>query len=206
MRTGRSSEDYNEVLKDVEDGLGRVKTIVSDLRQFTHPELFSNWTTSNVADVVAVSTCGSSATSSRNRWTSRLIFPRSKCCVRTRTSSSRCCSTSSRTPSTPFARKPSRATSPPSIRHQPRREAGRSFSCVVRDNGPGIPPEVMGKIFDPFFTTKDVGEGMGLGLSISHRIVEDMGGRITVKSEPGKYCEFTLEFPNEAPIESVKQF
>ena len=56
----------------------------------------------------------------------------------------------------------------------------------------------MNKIFDPFFTTKDVGEGMGLGLSICYRIVEGYQGQITVKSEPGKFCEFTLEFPIKA--------
>jgi two-component system sensor histidine kinase PhcS len=66
---------------------------------------------------------------------------------------------------------------------------------IVRDNGPGIAPENISRIFDPFFTTKDVGEGMGLGLSICYRILEAHGGRITVKSEPGMFCEFTLEFP-----------
>jgi two-component system sensor histidine kinase PhcS len=53
----------------------------------------------------------------------------------------------------------------------------------------------VGKIFDPFFTTKDVGEGMGLGLSICYSIVQEYGGNISVKTEPGIFCEFTLEFP-----------
>jgi signal transduction histidine kinase len=65
----------------------------------------------------------------------------------------------------------------------------------VRDNGSGIGPEHLDKIFDPFYTTKDVGEGMGLGLSICYRIVQEYDGRISVRTEPGKYCEFTLEFP-----------
>ena len=65
----------------------------------------------------------------------------------------------------------------------------------LRDNGVGIDPKILDKIFDPFFTTKDVGEGMGLGLSICYRIVEACDGRISVKTEPGKFCEFTLEFP-----------
>jgi signal transduction histidine kinase len=55
----------------------------------------------------------------------------------------------------------------------------------------------MAKIFDPFFTTKDVGEGMGLGLSICHRIVRGYGGHINVVSEPGRFCEFTLDFPEK---------
>ena len=67
----------------------------------------------------------------------------------------------------------------------------------LRDNGPGIDAKHLGKIFDPFFTTKEVGKGMGLGLSICYRIVQGYGGKISVKSEPGKFCEFTLEFPVE---------
>ena len=73
---------------------------------------------------------------------------------------------------------------------------------IIRDNGQGISPEDMGKIFDPFFTTKDVGKGMGLGLSICYTIVQGFDGKIHVRSEPGKFCEFTLEFKAEAPSES----
>jgi len=69
------------------------------------------------------------------------------------------------------------------------------FLLRVKDNGPGITPENLSRIFDPFFTTKDVGEGMGLGLSICYRILEAHRGRITVKSELGEYTEFSLEFP-----------
>ncbi|MDP2690068.1 MAG: response regulator, partial [Deltaproteobacteria bacterium] len=50
------------------------------------------------------------------------------------------------------------------------------------DDGPGIPEQVIDRIFDPFFTTKDVGKGTGLGLSVSRRIIEGMGGNITVAS------------------------
>jgi two-component system sensor histidine kinase PhcS len=72
-------------------------------------------------------------------------------------------------------------------------------SClVVRDNGPGIAQEHLDKIFDPFFTTKEVGEGMGLGLSICYRIMQESQGRISVRTEVGKFCEFTLEFPAKA--------
>ena len=66
---------------------------------------------------------------------------------------------------------------------------------TVRDNGEGIDPGNMDKIFDPFFTTKEVGEGMGLGLSICYRIVQRSNGRIHVRSELGKFTEFRLEFP-----------
>ena len=65
----------------------------------------------------------------------------------------------------------------------------------IRDNGSGIRPEVRAKIFTPFFTTKDVGEGMGLGLSIVHRVVASLGGTVAVTSEVGQGTEFTLRIP-----------
>jgi two-component system, NtrC family, sensor kinase len=66
---------------------------------------------------------------------------------------------------------------------------------TVRDTGVGIPLEVQSKIFEAFFTTKEMGEGMGLGLSISSGIVEDYGGTIRVESTPGRGTTFRLSFP-----------
>ncbi len=67
---------------------------------------------------------------------------------------------------------------------------------VVRviDNGPGMTPEIRSRIFDPFFTTKPMGEGTGLGLDISRRIVTRHGGQIEVESEPGR-TEFRVTLP-----------
>jgi two-component system sensor histidine kinase PhcS len=64
----------------------------------------------------------------------------------------------------------------------------------IRDNGTGIPADVLHRIFDPFFTTKDVGKGMGLGLSLCYRMMHGMGGSIAAASQPGEFTEFTLTF------------
>jgi two-component system C4-dicarboxylate transport sensor histidine kinase DctB len=72
---------------------------------------------------------------------------------------------------------------------------GAQVMIQVRDSGPGLAPEVMDKVFEPFFTTKEVGEGLGLGLSLSYGIVRDMGGAIRVENAEGGGAVFTLTFP-----------
>jgi two-component system sensor histidine kinase PhcS len=72
-------------------------------------------------------------------------------------------------------------------------ENGR-IAVWVRDNGAGIAPGNLQRIFDPFFTTKDVGQGMGLGLSLCYRIMHQMGGDIEVRSDLGVFTEFKLSF------------
>ena len=74
--------------------------------------------------------------------------------------------------------------------------ATRSVRLLVRDNGSGIPPEILPRIFDPFFTTKP--DGTGLGLSISHGIVHEHHGTVDVNSEVGNGTTFTLTFPLDA--------
>ncbi|AGK57982.1 integral membrane sensor hybrid histidine kinase [Hyphomicrobium denitrificans 1NES1] len=72
---------------------------------------------------------------------------------------------------------------------------GKELFVSVRDNGTGIDPKIQSQIFDPFFSTKDVGEGMGLGLAVSHRIIANHGGSLSVKSSPGEWTEFRFNLP-----------
>jgi len=72
----------------------------------------------------------------------------------------------------------------------------REFGAVtIADEGIGIAARDLSKIFDPFFTTKGVGEGTGLGLSVSYGIVQDHGGSIEVASEQGRGTTFTVLLP-----------
>jgi C4-dicarboxylate-specific signal transduction histidine kinase len=78
----------------------------------------------------------------------------------------------------------------------------KSFSAdgqvvvTVSDTGKGIPREIQDKIFEPFFTTRKVGQGTGLGMSISYRIISDYGGTIEIESAVDMGTTFTLKFPS----------
>ena len=75
------------------------------------------------------------------------------------------------------------------------RTAGAMVLAEFSDDGPGISPEHIRRIFEPFFTTKTVGKGTGLGLSICQNIIQEHGGRIEVKSEPGNGTTFVVQIP-----------
>jgi len=72
---------------------------------------------------------------------------------------------------------------------------GEKVSIVIKDTGCGIPEANLAKIFDPFFTTKKVGEGTGLGLSLSYGIIQKHGGNLRVSSQDGQGTAFTIELP-----------
>ncbi|HEX7896540.1 MAG TPA: PAS domain-containing protein [Planctomycetota bacterium] len=80
------------------------------------------------------------------------------------------------------------------IRLSTRVEDGHAVVRIA-DTGVGMTPDVQKRIFEPFFTTKPVGAGTGLGLHVAYRIVSGLGGRIDVRSEPGKGTEFAVRLP-----------
>ena len=185
--------DYEEVLKDIEEGIGRVKTIVSDLRSFSHPGAES-MDQIEVADIVEA-TLRFVSHESRDKVDIEQSIPEHQAIWANRNKLIQVLVNLVQN-SLDAMKTKQYENERPALRLEGRVVNGRS-QLVVRDNGPGIDPKNLDKIFDPFFTTKDVGEGMGLGLSICHRIVQDYEGQIAVKSEPGKFCEFTLDFPDK---------
>ena len=86
----------------------------------------------------------------------------------------------------------------PTLRLSTRRQ-DETVQVRIRDNGSGMPPEVVEKIFNPFFTTKPANQGTGLGLAISNDIVRQHGGTISVISEPDQFTEMTVELPFVMP-------
>ncbi|MGB3692454.1 MAG: response regulator [Spirulinaceae cyanobacterium] len=77
----------------------------------------------------------------------------------------------------------------------------KAVEISIRDNGAGIPDEIVEKVFEPFFTTKPTGEGIGLGLSLTHEIIVGQhGGNLIVETDSGAYTEFIISLPKKAGV------
>jgi C4-dicarboxylate-specific signal transduction histidine kinase len=187
--------EYGEVLKDVEDGIARVQAIVAELRRFAHPSASQAEAVEAAAVVTSVLrfmshelkdgvqveqhlTAGHVLWGNRNKLLQVLVNLLQNALYA-------------------MKKKTFPGDERPTLWIESRMDRDQDL-LIVRDNGVGIHPEDQGKIFEPFFTTKDVGEGMGLGLSICYRIIEEHQGKISVRSEPGRFCEFTIAIPRKA--------
>ena len=81
-------------------------------------------------------------------------------------------------------------------------DSGDRYQIRIRDNGNGIPDEVLEKMFNPFFTTKPTDQGTGLGLALSNDIVREHGGEIRVETAVGEFTEMIVDLPKQANVES----
>jgi len=188
-------EEYHDILKDVEEGIKRVRRIVSDLRMFTHPETESRDQV-KIAEVVEAALRFLS-----NEWKDKVRIQQTLAPEQTvwANKNKLIHVLVNLLQNSLDALKAKAFTDElPTIWIEGRLEPGKN-NLVVRDNGAGIASEHLDKIFDPFYTTKEVGEGMGLGLSICYRIMRECEGQISVRTEAGKFCEFCLQFPMKGP-------
>ncbi|WP_024570746.1 sensor histidine kinase [Cupriavidus metallidurans] len=85
-------------------------------------------------------------------------------------------------------------TQSPAI-HTTVRWEDKRLRVTVRDNGPGIAQEHLARVFEPFFTTREVGQGLGLGLSISYAVIERHGGVLYAESDVGQWAAFSFDLP-----------
>jgi len=196
--SGNEKKEFCEVLEDMGEGINRISSIVSDLRTFTQPHLTQ-------LEKVSVSEVVNSAlrllsNELDNKVRVEKEIPEHQTIWANRNQITQVMVNLLQN-SLHALEKKHCSDSGATIWIRGIEENGESL-IIVRDNGEGITSEDLQKIFDPFFTTKDVGEGMGLGLSICYRIMKQHGGRIQVESERGTYAEFTLHF-SQRPTDSM---
>ena len=186
-------EHFDRIVTDIKEGIGRVSSIVTDLRSFSHPDmgapatvvvvhdavnnavrLMSNELKDHDVDLDSEVPADLQVLGDRNQLIQVLInlIQNAIDALKGR----------------PGAR----------IEIAALERDGR-VNIHVADNGCGIPAENLPRVFDPFFTTKDVGEGMGMGLSVCYRMMQQMRGGIDVESQPGAGTTFTLWFPSFTP-------
>jgi C4-dicarboxylate-specific signal transduction histidine kinase len=193
--------EYREILADVEDGVKRVQELVSSLRMFSHaendePEIVTLPEVLTPALRFLSHECKDRVDVHQRIDEDVVVWANKNKLIQVFINLLH--------NSLDALRHKVHATEKPTIWIEGRREGSKSL-LIVRDNGEGIEPAHLNKVFDPFFTTKDVGDGMGLGLSICYRIIQQFGGRVHVRSERGKFCEFQLELPAEAPVAEMEK-
>jgi signal transduction histidine kinase len=188
-------QKYLEIVSDIEDGIGRVQKIVSDLRTFTHPNK------SGIRDLVGLEDAVLTAV--------RFLSHELKENIKVQVDISRDQTVVADRnmlihvfvnliQNSVDALKEKKFINESPLLSIKSRQENDMIYVTMRDNGTGISEENLDKIFDPFFTTKDVGAGMGLGLSICYKIIREQGGEISVKSKKGQFTEFVLELPSKA--------
>jgi len=186
----KENSDINEIVCDIEEGMQRIQSIVTDLHTFSHPgkidnkqtfsfinalEIAERFTTHEYSDISIKHELvnDDDVMGSKNHVVQVLV---------------NLLSNSSKAIQTVNGQRQGEI----SISSNHRNER---LHIVFRDNGKGMKNEELDRIFEPFFTTRDVGEGMGLGLSICHSIIKNHGGDLSVKSQIGQWTEFTFDLP-----------
>ncbi|MBZ0135738.1 MAG: response regulator [Planctomycetes bacterium] len=183
-------DELRETLGDIDQGMKRIRDIVSDLRSFAYPERAANQTDFDVAKAVQVAlrltahemkdcrvntsvSPGLVAHGAQNQVVQvliNLLTNAAKATLKTAGKRAR------------------------EIFVSACDSNGRAV-IKVRDNGGGISEAARSKVFDPFYTTGEPGQGMGLGLSICHTIVKTHGGSISIQSQEGDWTEVSFDLP-----------
>jgi PAS domain S-box-containing protein len=190
---GADLDDLRRVLDDAQEGASRVREIVRDLRLFARPDEVSGKGDLRAAARSALA-IAQNEIRHRARLESRLdeVPP-------VRGAEGRLGQVLLNLLVNAAQALPEASPQRHVVRLEVRRGGPGEVVAEVSDTGVGMTPEVRARVFEPFFTTKPVGSGTGLGLFVCHGIVQAMGGRIEVESEPGKGSTFRVVVPEAEP-------
>jgi C4-dicarboxylate-specific signal transduction histidine kinase len=185
-----ADSDLKEILDDIHEGMTRIGNIVTDLRTFAYPS--KEGTQERFGVDAALATAVQLTSHELKDVTVKRNLAEAPPVVGSQTQVSHVfmnllVNAAKAVRTLPADRMPEIAVSS-------QRVNGRLY-VRVRDNGIGIQKDELPRIFDPFFTTREVGDGMGLGLSICHTIVKNHGGSITATSEEGHGTEIVFDLP-----------
>lgn len=187
------SHKYNETINDLEEGINRIQEIVSNLRTFAHPDQgeFSSIPILEVIDITLKLLS--------NQWKDHVsveidihvnhrVYGNKNFLIQILLNLIQNAIDSVK------LKHSEKSTTKILIHSQIKDEL---LYLTLHDNGVGIDKQHLDKIFDPFFTTKDVGDGMGLGLSICYKLIQKHKGHIKITSTLGKFTELILELPTK---------
>lgn len=191
-------EEVEEAVQDAREGLQRIRDIVLDVKLFSRP----HDTNADALDIRKV--CDSSARMAWNeiRHRARLVKDYGEV-PPIRANESRVGQVILNLIVNAAQAMPEGHANDNELRIVARRDEAGWAVVEISDTGTGIAPQNLHRIFDPFFTTKPVGVGTGLGLAVCRRIVNELGGRIDVRSELGRGTTFRVAF---APAHGTQEY
>lgn len=191
---GTLNDEMKEILSDVEEGMVRIRNVVTDLKNFAYPE--KPGAESEFSLVEVFSAARKIVAGEIGDITLEVDLPDNLVVRGQKTQMMHVFINLLNNAARALRVGQARAAATISIKGT---SDGEMATVVVADNGPGVPEEIQNRIFEPFFTTQDVGSGMGMGLSICHTIMESHQGSIRVgnRAEGGAVFTFTLPLAQE---------
>jgi hemerythrin-like metal-binding protein len=183
--------DIGDLLRECADGMERVKKIVQNMKEFSHVD-HGKWQEANLNNVLEAAL---TVVQHELKYTAEVELH-----LAPELPIVRCLPTQvSQVLVNLILNAAQSIENPPGKLILSTRATSTGVEISIQDNGKGMTPEVQNRLFEPFFTTKPVGEGTGLGLSLSYEIIKRHNGNIQVDSQPDKGSTFTLKFPFSPP-------
>lgn len=195
-------EVLHEIFQDIDEGMNRIKSIICELQVFAHPSEANKQSSFSIKDAIS-SAFRFTANELRDIRLTQNLHQDTEV-LGSRGSIVQIFINLFSNAAKAIAAVTDREQSKGEIIITTESRNNRLF-IHVRDNGIGIKKESIQNIFDPFYTSRDVGEGMGLGLSICHTIVKNHGGQLTVDSEFGLWTEFSFDLPIDVESEDSSE-